>query len=303
MTNNAVETHKLSHAFSKREYVLRNIHIQVPVGAIYGFLGPNGAGKTTTLRLITGLLKKQAGEISIFGMPFDKNRETLLRKLGVLIESPSVYGHLTAVENLALLQKVHQCPETRIPEVLHWVGLANTGRKKVSQFSLGMKQRLGIAIALLHSPSLLILDEPTNGLDPNGIIEMRALLAALNKEQGITIIISSHLLAEIEKTATHAGIIHQGEMMFQGTMDELKSKQKEAIHIVLDTNDLPGTMAVIHNNDITCTTTEGKVIIPAVSRQTIAAITQQLVGKGIAVYEVSPVKNDLEAIFISLINH
>jgi lantibiotic transport system ATP-binding protein len=223
---NCLETNNLGHKFSEKEMVLNDINLRVIKGRIYGFLGPNGAGKTTTLKLILGLLKKQQGEILIFGKSLDKDRIDILKNIGSLIESPSLYGHLTARENLNLLQKIYQCPEGRIQEVLNLVGLANTGNKKTSQFSLGMKQRLSIAIALLHNPLLLILDEPTNGLDPNGMIEIRELLIRLNEEQGITIIISSHLLAEIEKLVTYVGVINKGRMLFQGTLEELKSKQK-----------------------------------------------------------------------------
>src|SRR5688572_7767477 len=169
----SVETHNLTHIFSGDETVVDSINLQVPEKSIYGFLGPNGAGKTTTLKLILGLLKKQQGSISVFGKPFENNRIEILKKLGSLIEVPSLYGHLTAVENLMVLQKVYQCSKEWIPEVLKIVSLENTGKKKAGQFSLGMKQRLSIAAAMLHDPSLLILDEPTNGLDPNGIIEVR----------------------------------------------------------------------------------------------------------------------------------
>src|SRR5829696_3960962 len=179
---NCVETTDLGHGYSGDAAVLCGIDLQVPQGSIYGFLGPNGAGKTTTLRLILGLLKKQEGSIKIFGEDFEKHRVASLRKIGSLIESPSIYSHLTAVENLRLLQKIYQCPRARIDEVLELVGLANTRNKKAGQFSLGMKQRLSIAIALLNSPSLLILDEPTNGLDPNGMIEVRELLRRLNED-------------------------------------------------------------------------------------------------------------------------
>ncbi len=231
-----VETRNLTFSFTGEEFVLNDLHLNVEQGSLYGFLGPNGAGKTTTLRLILGLLKKQTGSISIFGKPFEKNRIEILRNVGSLIESPSLYGHLTAVENLALLQKIYRCPKERIQEVLTLVGLTNTGKKKASQFSFGMKQRLSIAIALLHEPSLLILDEPTNGLDPNGTIEIRELLKKLNQENGITVIISSHILSEIERLVTHVGIINKGKMMFEGTLDELKSKQQQSISIVFETN-------------------------------------------------------------------
>jgi len=195
--------------------------LRVPVGSIFGFLGPNGAGKTTTLRLILGLLKKQAGEICIFGKPFASHRIAILSRVGSLIESPSIYSQLTATENLRVLQKVYRCPEDRIGQVLQLTGLGDTGKKKAGKFSLGMKQRLGIAIALLNDPVLLILDEPTNGLDPEGIVEMRELFLGLHA-RGATILLSSHLLGEMEKLITHAGIIHKGQLLFQGTLGELR---------------------------------------------------------------------------------
>ncbi len=299
----SLETKDLTHHYSEKEKIVNAIHLQVPEGSIYGFLGPNGAGKTTTLRLVLGLLKKQQGEISFFGMPFHQNRIAILKKVGSLIESPSLYGHLTAIENLSILQKIYQCPKERIADVLALVGLSNTGSKKTSQFSLGMKQRLSIAIALLHNPALLILDEPTNGLDPNGIIEMRELLKKLNREQGITIIISSHLLAEIEKLVTHIGIINHGTMMFQGTLEALKEKQQQSSYIILDTNDHDKTLGIIRNNNLTSILKDGKITMPLASNKIIAQINQQLVNNDIEVYEISTVKNDLETIFMDVINN
>lgn len=216
-----IEIKDLTYRYSKEETILNNISLQVPEGCIYGFLGPNGAGKTTTLRLILGLLKKQKGSIRLFNQSFDDHRIEILKRTGSLIESPSLYAHLTALENLTVLQKIYQCPTTRIKEVLDLVGLSNTGRKKAGKFSLGMKQRLSIAMALLPAPSLLILDEPTNGLDPGGIVEIRELLKKLNKQHQLTIVISSHLLSEIEKLVTHTGIIHRGRMVFQGPLEKL----------------------------------------------------------------------------------
>jgi ABC-2 type transport system ATP-binding protein len=186
-------------------------------------------------------------------------------------------------------------------EVLNLVGLSDTGRKITSKFSLGMKQRLSIGIALLHNPSLIILDEPTNGLDPNGIIEIRELLKKMNREHGISIVISSHLLAEIEKLVTHIGIIHHGKMMFQGTLDELKEKQQQSAYILLETNDVEGASKVIRQNNLTSSLQNGKIIIPLVPRQTVSYLNQQLVNNGIEVYEISTIKNDLETIFMDII--
>src|SRR5687768_4806919 len=232
----ALETSNLSHRFASHD-VLSEVSMRVPTASIYGFLGPNGAGKTTTLRLILGLLKTQRGEIRIFGKPFHKDRIAILRNIGSMIESPSLYDHLTAAENLHVQQLIHRCPASRIEEVLALVGLQNTGKKRAKQFSLGMRQRLGIAAALLHQPSLIILDEPTNGLDPSGIIEIRNLLIELNRQHGCTILVSSHLLSEIDRVATHVGILGKGKLLFQGTIDELRRCRQEVLSVRVSTSD------------------------------------------------------------------
>jgi lantibiotic transport system ATP-binding protein len=296
-----LETTSLCHRYANGESALNGIDLQVPQGSIYGFLGPNGAGKTTTLRLVLGLLKTQQGQISIFGKPLQANRIDILRNIGSLIESPSLYEHLTACENLTVLQKVYQCPKSRIAEVLKLVGLADTGKKKTGEFSLGMKQRMSIAMTLLHRPSLLILDEPTNGLDPNGIIEMRQLLARLNSEDAITVVISSHLLAEIEKVATHLGIIHRGRMVFQGTMDELRRKEQQVMSVRLGTNDNAAALQAIAILAPTASMVDGKITLPVMSSAHIAGINRVLVESGLDVHEIRPVSNDLEAIFMDLV--
>jgi ABC-2 type transport system ATP-binding protein len=223
-----LETNRLSHAFSNKQVVLKDIDLQVPEGSIYGFLGPNGAGKTTTLKLILGLLTKQQGDISLWGRPFEKDRKGLLGRVGSFIETPSLYGHLSAMDNLLVWQKIYRCLPENVARALRLVGLTDTGSKKVRQFSFGMKQRLGIAVALLHRPALLVLDEPTNGLDPHGIIDIRELLKTLSREEGITILVSSHLLSEMEKLATHMGIIHRGSIVYQGTLHGLLSRHPHA---------------------------------------------------------------------------
>lgn len=299
---NCLETKDLSYRFTLDHLILDKINLQVPSGSIYGFLGPNGAGKTTTLRLILGLLKKQEGSIQIFGKSFEKDRISILRNIGSMIESPSIYGHLTATENLRLLQKIYQCPMSRITEVLNTVGLAQTGQKKAGQFSLGMKQRLSIAIALLHNPSFLILDEPTNGLDPNGIIEIRELLKKLNEENNLTILISSHLLSEIERLVTHLGIIHKGSLLFQGTLEELHHKQKLSSVIHIDTNQHKQSVEIMTTLGLSPKLKNGLINIPIVDKMILASLNKQLVEEGIEVYQISTIKNDLESIFIDLVN-
>ena len=296
-----VETINLTHKFSGGGNALNLVNLQVVEGSIYGFLGPNGAGKTTTLKLILGLLKKQHGDIHVFGRRFDASRVETLRRVGSMIESPSIYGHLTAAENLQILQKVYRCPERRIHEVLELVGLSRTGRKRASQFSLGMKQRLGLALALLHSPSLLVLDEPTNGLDPNGILEMRGLLRNLNQNQGVTILISSHLLPEIEKLVSHVGIINRGEILFQGTLDELLSRRRQNSFVVFETNDDAEAVRIIGGLGLTPRVESGRVFVPAVERELVAAVNRSLVRGGVEVYQIGVVESDLEKIFFDVI--
>ncbi len=295
-----IETNNLSYKFSGTDSVLNDINLQVPTGSIFGFLGPNGAGKTTTLRLLLGLLKKQNGTIKIFDKQFDASRIEILKDIGSLIEAPSLYAHLTATENLTILQKIYQCPMTRIDEVLKIVGLSDTGKKKAGEFSLGMKQRLSIAIALLHNPALLVLDEPTNGLDPNGIIEIRALLKKLNTEFKTTILISSHLLSEIEKLVTHICIINKGSILFQGTLDELHLKQNKKSIIYFDTDNSVQTMEILKSNNLFPTLLNGLVTIPIVEKEIIAQLNQQLVNNKINVYQIAIIKNDLESIFIDI---
>ncbi len=295
-----LETRQLVHRYGQ-DTVLDGIDLRVPEGGIYGFLGPNGAGKTTTLRLLLGLLARQQGEITLFGERIDRNRVGILRRIGSMIESPSFYDHLTARENLRLLQTVHRCPPRRIDEALALVGLAGAGRKRTSQFSLGMKQRLGIAIALLHNPSLLILDEPTNGLDPNGIVEIRELLKRINRERGITLLISSHLLGEIEKLVTHVGILHRGKLRFQGTIEALKQQQQAMRAVVLRTGDRAATLRVLDAAGMRGALRDDGIALPPMPRERIAAINRDLVAADVAVYEIGLERNDLESIFMDLV--
>ncbi len=295
-----LQTFDLSHRFARQD-VLRGINMQVPAGSIYGFLGPNGAGKTTTLRLILGLLRRQRGEIRIFGKRFDDDRLGILGSVGSLIESPSLYDHLSAVENLRLLQLIHRCPESRIGEVLELVGLGGTGKKRAKQFSLGMRQRLSIAAALLHRPSLIILDEPTNGLDPSGIIEIRNLLIELNRSQGCTILVSSHLLSEVERVATHVGILGKGTLLFQGPMDELRRRRQEVLSVRVSTSDNAEAARTIAEEGIAARLVDGEVVLPALTGERIAAINRRLTARNLDVYEIRAVRNDLETIFLDLV--
>lgn len=228
-----IQTTQLTRAFAGRPAVC-SIDLSVPRGAIYAFLGPNGAGKSTTIRLVLGLLQPDAGSIAVFGLPFATHRLAILSRLGALVESPSLYPHLTATENLAIPARLLRRGTGDITRALSTVGLASVGSKLVRHFSLGMKQRLGLALALLADPELLILDEPTNGLDPAGIQEIRELMRSLSTEHGITVFVSSHLLSEVDQLATHVGILSQGTLVFQGTAQALAQRRRHRLRIVVD---------------------------------------------------------------------
>lgn len=218
---NIIETHNLCKQYGNALRV-SHLDLAVPEGSVYGFLGPNGAGKSTTLKMILGLVRPTAGKIQVLGKRMDSShRLEILRQVGSLIESPSYYGHLTGEENLRIVQTLRGVPEKNIREVLQIVRLDGQSGKKVAHYSLGMKQRLGLAAALLGYPRLLILDEPTNGLDPAGIQEMRELIRSLPGEYGMTVIVSSHLLSEIDQIVDDIGIIANGRMKYQGALGRL----------------------------------------------------------------------------------
>lgn len=222
--NYILETDHLSKQ-SGNTYRVNDLSMAVPENCVYGFLGPNGAGKSTTLKMILGLIHPNQGSIKIFGKVMNSaNRLSILRQTGSLIENPGGYGHLTGLENMQIIQKLKGVSEAEIAPALKTVRLYDQRDKKLSNYSLGMKQRLGIAMAILGNPKLLILDEPTNGLDPAGIQEMRQLICSLPKERNMTVIISSHLLSEIEQMADQVGIIHHGRMLYQGTLANLETQ-------------------------------------------------------------------------------
>jgi len=294
-----VKTTHLNFSFRNGIKTLDDVNLEVPQGSIYGFLGPNGAGKTTTLRLLLGLLKNQDGKLELFGQQFSGHRLDILRRLGSLIEQPSLYLHLTAKENLEIYQLVYKTGKKRVDEVLDLVGLAQTGRKKARQFSLGMRQRLAIAIALLNQPELLILDEPTNGLDPNGIIETRELIKKLNKEYNTTVIVSSHILNEVEKMATHLGIIHKGRMLFQGPLQELQQMKTRQSMLEIETNDNARAITIL-SPQYAVQQKENLLLLPYGNKQQTAGITQLLVKEGLDVYAIHPRQSDLEQLFIEI---
>lgn len=295
--NNIVSTSKLSKKYGDT-YRVKDIDLFVKKGDIYGFLGPNGAGKSTTLKMLLGLVKPTNGTFKIFDQEFESNRSNILKEVGSLIESPSYYGHLSGIENMRVMQRLREVPDKNVAEALRIVRLENQKDKKVSHYSLGMKQRLGIAMALLAFPKLLILDEPTNGLDPAGISEIRELIQTLPRRYGITVLISSHLLSEIEQIATSVGIINNGKMLFQGEMDELKMKSKSTIAIKTDNNRLAKDILVRRG---IVNTQEGDFLMlrDIIDRQ-VVQINKELTNHDVGVLRIEEHKKSLENIFLSL---
>ena len=213
---------------------VRGLTLNVRSQSVYGFLGPNGAGKSTTIRTILGLQRPDSGSVRLFGRHLDADRMSLLRRVGSLVESPSLYMHLTGRENLEIHRRLLALPKSVIDQALETVDLTSVGNRLVKKYSSGMKQRLGLAQALLGNPELLLLDEPTNGLDPGGIHEVRALLRALPRKSGVTVFLSSHLLAEVDQVATDLAIISEGRLMFEGTREDLRQRSKPTIVCEVD---------------------------------------------------------------------
>lgn len=278
-------------------YRVQELDIRIKEGDIYGFLGPNGAGKSTTMKMLLGLVKPTSGTIEIMGKPFnEKNRRDILASVGSLIESPSYYGHLTGRENMEIIRRLLDLPKKNIEEAVHIVRMENQMEKKVKNYSLGMKQRLGIAMALARFPKLLILDEPTNGLDPAGIEEMRELIKMLPKQYGMTVMISSHILSEIDQMANVVGIINQGCLIFQERMSVLDMQREP--QIILRTSDNNHAFQLLKKANPQ-RTTDGLQIGALTDEQT-GAVVQCLCSNGISVYRVEEHRESLEDIFLNL---
>lgn len=297
MSNLAIETVGLTYTFGTQT-VVKNLSLQVPKGSIYGFLGPNGAGKTTTIKILLNLLKSPTDQVFIFGKDINTNRIASLKRMGALVEQPSIYGHLTGKENLVNRCLLLGIRKTKVAEMLSLVGLTDAANKKAGKYSLGMKQRLGIALALVSDPELLLLDEPTNGLDPNGIIEIRNLMIELATKHQKTILVSSHLLAEIERTATHVGIINKGEFLFQGTINDLHNLSKPTIRI--ETDSAEKTAALLAESTEILQQQDNITTVAFKSKDDMANINTLLVQNGIKVYAIGMERKDLENLFLDI---
>lgn len=301
MSDYIIQTSSLTFQYSRHRKVLDDVSLHIPKGSIYGFLGPNGAGKSTTMRLLTGIIPEQDNAIKLFGKPLKEQLPQVFENIGSLVESPALYLHLSGYNNLKYIAKLRNIPEAKIAEALDLVDLTRDARRKAGQYSLGMKQRLAIAMALLSEPQLLLLDEPVNGLDPNGIQDIRRLLVRLNKERGITIFVSSHLLAEIEKMCTHVGIISNGKLQFEGTIEQL-AVQSGACKVQLTLKDAAQWHEQLLAEYPAATLENPKQLILQVpDRESIPLLTKNLVDRGAAVYEIK-ILDGLEEWFMTLVN-
>lgn len=292
-----VKTEGLTKNFGKEQAVVE-LDMSIKKGEIYGFLGPNGAGKTTTIRMLLGLMKPTHGSVHIFQKDLKKERINILKKVGSLVENPSYYPHLTAYENLEALRKVLGASESRIHEVLEVVRLSDVANKKVKGFSLGMKQRLGIAASLLNQPELLILDEPTNGLDPSGIIEIRQLIERLPAEYGMTVLISSHLLSEIDQIATTVGIMVKGKMIFQDSIEVMRKLAQQ--NILVKVNDGEQAWRTLLANGIKSQYKDGTILLSEHSDERVAEAVYTLVQNKFSVFRVEEEKRSLEETFLHM---
>ncbi len=298
MSNLAIETVGLTYHFGAQA-VVKDLSLQVPKGSIYGFLGPNGAGKTTTIKILLNLLKSPADQVFIFGKEINNNRIASLKRMGALVEQPAIYAHLTGKENLVNRCILLGIKKTKCDEMLRIVGLSEAAHKKAGKYSLGMKQRLGIALALISEPELLLLDEPTNGLDPNGIIEIRNLMIDLTTKHGKTILVSSHLLAEIERTATHVGIINKGQLLFQGTINELHDLSKPAVKI--ETDNQEKAAEVLTNAGAEIVQQDGQTIsVNFKTKADMGTMNTLLIQNGITVFSIGKERKDLENLFLDI---
>ena len=294
----AIETRGLTRRFGARTAV-DAISMTVPERAVYGFLGRNGAGKTTTLKMLLGLLKPTAGSAFVCGFDVACDRIAAARRIGALLEAHGLYPNLSGRENLDLTRTLLGLPATEVDRALEVVEMSEHARRRVSDYSLGMRQRLGLARAMLGAPPVLVLDEPTNGLDPDGIADMRRFLKALPDRTGATVLLSSHLLGEIEQTATHVGIVHEGRLVLEGDLASLKADQ--APEIALRVDDPVRAARVLRDQDLTVTEAGDELIArlrPGYDHDAaVAGLNRALVSAGVGVFAVGARTRSLEGIY------
>jgi ABC-2 type transport system ATP-binding protein len=292
-----IETRGLTRRFGA-QVAVDDLNLLVPAAGVYGFLGPNGAGKTTAIRMLLGLIRPDAGEVRLFGRPVRSSHRELMSRVGALVEAPSLYPHLTGRENLEVTRRLLGSPRNLIDLALDTVRMTRDAHRRVREYSMGMRQRLGLALALLNKPQLLILDEPTNGLDPAGIHEMRDLIRRLPDEFGVTVFLSSHLLSEVEQIAGHIGIIHESKLLFQGTLGELQQKQQTELTVGVTKPDeamdcLVGAGWSVERRD-------GLLSVAAAAPEDAVKINRLLVDQRLDVFHLALSQRSLEDIFLTL---
>ena len=291
--NNILKIENLTKSYGKN-LVLKDINLEIKEGSIFGLIGPNGAGKSTLMKSILGLVKKDSGKITLYGKEVnEKNQKETNRNLGSLIEAPSFYDHLTAYDNLDLICDMKNINKDKIDKTLRDVGLIKSKDKKVREFSLGMKQRMGIAIALIGNPKFLILDEPINGLDPYGIEEMRDLFKSIVKNSNTSIVISSHILDEIEKISTHIGILKNGSLTYSGSLEEYRELHPPVIVLKTSDNLKASKLLELPKSNII----NDYLVLGNKSKEEVAKIIKTLVN-GLDIYRVEKRKESLEKLFI-----
>ena len=292
----AIETKDLSFNYKKKP-LLESLDLKIPTGSIYGYLGKNGAGKSTTIKLLLGLLPALQNTIYHNGLELNSHKSEILSMVGSLVESPAYYGNLTGYENLLYLKNIYGCNSQKIYDVLQKVNLMGDKDKMVKRYSSGMKQRLGIAMALLHDPNTLILDEPLNGLDPEGVYEIRELIIDLKKE-GKTILLSSHILSEIQKTCTHVGILHDGRLCYQGTLVELMNNV--SVEINIQSNDILKIQQICMESKILINAIEQNNILITLNKGEQKDFMNKLDNEGVKIQKSDSVDKDLEEIYLNL---
>ncbi|CAG7652103.1 Bacitracin transport ATP-binding protein BcrA [Paenibacillus solanacearum] len=301
MGDYVLKTSGLSKRY-KDQLALNKVDLSIKKGSIYGFIGQNGAGKSTFIRVVTGLAFPTNGKLELFGCSNEQELIQARKRIGTIIEGPALYPHMSAAENLEAHRLLKGIPgKACIEKTLSLVGLRDTGKKKAKNFSLGMKQRLGLGIALLGDPEFLILDEPINGLDPMGVVEIRELLKKLNQEYGITMLISSHILTELHLLATHIGIIHKGQLLEQLTVNELNEKCQQYIYIKVDNTD---KAAAVIETQLRSTRYE---VLPDGTIKLFehvhapGKVSKTLTDEGLIIEQFMPVGEDLETYFTNRI--
>ncbi len=302
MSTYILEVRNLTKMYKERAAV-NNVSFEVFAGEIFGFLGPNGAGKTTTLKMIAGLAKPTAGTIKICGINLNRNFEKAIKNVGGIIENPELYTYMSGLDNLKYYASLYKgVSRRRIDEVVKLVGMQNRIKDKVKTYSLGMRQRVGIAQALLHSPKLLVLDEPTNGLDPSGIKEMRTLLHRLSREQKIGVIISSHILAEMEQLCDTIAIVDAGKILEVKSIEDIKKGAKASQNVCIKVDYPNYAGKIIMNRMKVDVQIAGNSVIFPLQDDLIPKATSSLIAKGISVYGINTVTKNLEEIFMEILD-